>query len=473
MTVGEKIQKYRKGLGLSQEELGQKLLVSRQTISLWENDQTVPSIDNLMRLREIFGISVDEILDMEIKEKSSEIEPNETYRFEFTKEELHEIGRLQRRKNSIKPILFALSCIYLAIIFIGISAPNLMIGLVFGVLSFGLVGYIKGILALRKAWKNSTEQICKSTYEYKLFENSLEVNIYRENEKIRQLKCRYTEIEKIHQFGKWLFLQFGGLWFIIRGSELKEDAALYAYVCKNSAKTTKKSLPIGWKVASIVLFVASILSLFVACVLFALVSDANKLSVENMWVFFLMTPIPIASIIFGFASKAKGHTYIKNIIVGFIIMAFLCLYGSFTFIFASMYDHSDTPIIRIEQMTGIDIPEHFQISTQDWTEGSQSVARGYIYSVSDVYFDDTAVEEFEQQLASDEKWLPSVPNALVGIISSMSNYGSYDYILIYNVDTSEFNTLPRESGTFRFINILYSSEDNKMQIIEYSIDYAK
>lgn len=63
MTVGEKIQKHRKERGMSQEELGQLLLVSRQTVSLWEKDQTVPTIDNLMRLKEIFGISVDEILD--------------------------------------------------------------------------------------------------------------------------------------------------------------------------------------------------------------------------------------------------------------------------------------------------------------------------------------------------------------------------------------------------------------------------
>ena len=42
MTMGENIQKYRKERGLSQEELGNKLLVSRQTVSLWEKDQTVP-----------------------------------------------------------------------------------------------------------------------------------------------------------------------------------------------------------------------------------------------------------------------------------------------------------------------------------------------------------------------------------------------------------------------------------------------
>lgn len=67
MTVGENIQRYRKKLGLSQDQLGQKLLVSRQTISLWEKDQTVPTIDNLMLLKDVFQVSVDEILGVENK----------------------------------------------------------------------------------------------------------------------------------------------------------------------------------------------------------------------------------------------------------------------------------------------------------------------------------------------------------------------------------------------------------------------
>ena len=62
MKVGQKIQQLRKELGMSQEELGQRLLVSRQTISQWEIGQTLPAIDNLIRLRDIFGISIDEIL---------------------------------------------------------------------------------------------------------------------------------------------------------------------------------------------------------------------------------------------------------------------------------------------------------------------------------------------------------------------------------------------------------------------------
>lgn len=46
------------------------MLVSRQTVSLWEKDQTVPTVDNLMRLREIFGVSVDELLDFKPGKRS-------------------------------------------------------------------------------------------------------------------------------------------------------------------------------------------------------------------------------------------------------------------------------------------------------------------------------------------------------------------------------------------------------------------
>lgn len=103
MSVGKKIQAYRKQFNFSQEELGQKLLVSRQTVSLWEKDQTVPTVDNLMRLREIFGVSVDELLDIKPGEKEQKEEgapkPKavETYLFNYQKSELNEIYRLQKK----------------------------------------------------------------------------------------------------------------------------------------------------------------------------------------------------------------------------------------------------------------------------------------------------------------------------------------------------------------------------------------
>ncbi len=76
MTVGEKIQNLRKSLDISQEELGQKLYVSKQTVSQWENGITVPTTDNLIRLSEIFGVSVDEILGLANPIINADTEPS-------------------------------------------------------------------------------------------------------------------------------------------------------------------------------------------------------------------------------------------------------------------------------------------------------------------------------------------------------------------------------------------------------------
>ncbi len=62
MTIGEKIVKLRCSKNISQEELAEKLGVSRQSISKWEMDQALPQIDKVLQLSEIFAISTDELL---------------------------------------------------------------------------------------------------------------------------------------------------------------------------------------------------------------------------------------------------------------------------------------------------------------------------------------------------------------------------------------------------------------------------
>lgn len=66
MTLGQKILELRKKSGLSQEQLGEKVGVSRQTISNWELEETAPNPEQLKRLSNIFSISIDELLDNDI-----------------------------------------------------------------------------------------------------------------------------------------------------------------------------------------------------------------------------------------------------------------------------------------------------------------------------------------------------------------------------------------------------------------------
>ena len=71
MEVGEQIKKYRGALGLSQEAFAEKVYVSRQTISNWETGKNYPDINSLLRMSELFGVSVDVLLkgDVEVMKK--------------------------------------------------------------------------------------------------------------------------------------------------------------------------------------------------------------------------------------------------------------------------------------------------------------------------------------------------------------------------------------------------------------------
>ncbi len=68
MTTGEKITTLRKEKGISQEALAEKLAVSRQAVSKWENDTAVPTTENLVQLSKIFDTNIDFFLTDKAKQ---------------------------------------------------------------------------------------------------------------------------------------------------------------------------------------------------------------------------------------------------------------------------------------------------------------------------------------------------------------------------------------------------------------------
>ena len=63
ITLGEKLKSARKRVGLTQEQLAEKPLVSRQAITKWEADKGMPDIENLKRISKLLDISIDYLLD--------------------------------------------------------------------------------------------------------------------------------------------------------------------------------------------------------------------------------------------------------------------------------------------------------------------------------------------------------------------------------------------------------------------------
>ena len=72
MSLGNSLYNSRKKKGLSQEEVAEKLGVSRQTISKWETEETVPDIYQAKKLAKIYGLSLDELIDADLDQKEIE-----------------------------------------------------------------------------------------------------------------------------------------------------------------------------------------------------------------------------------------------------------------------------------------------------------------------------------------------------------------------------------------------------------------
>ena len=78
MNFNEKLISLRKSMGLSQEELGAEIKVSRQTISKWESGQSYPDFQRLVLLSDYFGLTLDELIrDVDVADVRAKNQSNE------------------------------------------------------------------------------------------------------------------------------------------------------------------------------------------------------------------------------------------------------------------------------------------------------------------------------------------------------------------------------------------------------------
>lgn len=122
MKFNEKLLKLRKEKGLSQEELGMEMQVSRQTISKWEAAQSYPDFTRLVMLSDFFDMTLDELVkDIDVQEVRENSLTNEKidsiYR---VSQEVDSIFQNKRMKDFIKGIKWFIvgSCIFVCLVMI-------------------------------------------------------------------------------------------------------------------------------------------------------------------------------------------------------------------------------------------------------------------------------------------------------------------------------------------------------------------
>ena len=83
MELGNKIKYYRGEKEFSQEELAERVYVSRQTISNWENNKSYPDINSIVLLSEVFEISIDNLIKGDVEQMKKEINSEDVKKLNF------------------------------------------------------------------------------------------------------------------------------------------------------------------------------------------------------------------------------------------------------------------------------------------------------------------------------------------------------------------------------------------------------
>lgn len=131
MEIGNQIKKFRKELELSQDELAERIFVSRQSVSNWENDKNYPDLKSLVLLSTIFNVSLDILIKGDIEAMKEKIQEN------FKTED---IARFKTEGN-----LFAV----LLLVMMLSAVPLTVFGGYIGIGVWGLIAAVTICLSLR------------------------------------------------------------------------------------------------------------------------------------------------------------------------------------------------------------------------------------------------------------------------------------------------------------------------------------
>lgn len=176
MNLGEKLFELRKEKNLTQDDVAEKLNVTRQTVSKWETNQSTPDFDKIVPLCELFEISPNELLTGEKQEqevvnneKNEEFNWNEAKKHLFTRgkddeDNYENMTRNQIKIKSAEVVSSSILIFFLAIAFAGIGTTVMMwnpvvVGCTFLILiGWGVTRIIKHFMSIPKFEKTKSEE---------------------------------------------------------------------------------------------------------------------------------------------------------------------------------------------------------------------------------------------------------------------------------------------------------------------------
>lgn len=343
MTLGEKIEFYRKQKNLSQEQLKDMLSVSRETVGIWEKDQARPTVDNLLKLKEIFGVTVDVLLseDTEIAQEDNLAEegPLESFTVTYQKDD---IRNFTMKANKDRIVLLSVFSLALFVIMLAsVSTSPWLFGMEVGFFLLSVVVTVRTILLIKKSIRFSEQQTANAVFQYDIYKDHIRQTVSRSGEEITMRKMLFSELSNIRRYGNLIVFQYVNHIFLVHTTDLGDNYFFFRslrarFLEVNQVKKPKQEpkRSDGLTVVSVLLFIFSIASILIAIFVAAEISmhEPNilyqpRVFAENLRVALCFLPIPVGSLVFGIITYRKGYAYKKNIVIGIIMTVFLLIFG--------------------------------------------------------------------------------------------------------------------------------------------------
>lgn len=155
MTIGTKIQTLRKQRGLSQEQFAETLGVSRQAVSKWEAEQSVPDIDKIILICDYFGVTTDYILrNTELPQTEQEPEPQPDILVQNNNTSQNEFNTENEEKKKKSALLLSVA---IMLYIVSVVPPILIDDAAGSALMFVMVAVATGIIVYRSILNSKTK----------------------------------------------------------------------------------------------------------------------------------------------------------------------------------------------------------------------------------------------------------------------------------------------------------------------------
>ncbi len=508
MSIGKEIYALRKQKGLSQEGLADRLQVSRQSVSLWETDQTVPSIDNLLRMCDIFGVSMDKLCGREVPPPAEDatklpaegsVPPGKNVSEKAPPDgenagmvacvssvadeaAVKELFGAQVRQTYAVYAVFIVLCLWAAVaqiaegVYEWLAVPGVL-------LLIAAVGLVCTAVRWRQRRKKFSADGPHETV-FRFYADRFEADCRSKSTFLSYCK-NYTDVERLDERGNYVCLLVDGGWILFDREKLTGDAALALHLLRGSAKVCRS--PLGKRTNErpalperkaavlrgvlLALFVLSLCSVLFGLLLVALIASSSPLPeaawsmAENMWAFLVFLPLPLASLLLGVYGRSKGLRCTKNIAAGGIAAVILFVYGLFPVFFAGDLSDDYAYLTRVETAVGIELPDEGVISTQYSDGGAAEGFKDLEESVAR-FADGAQTEAFEAGLAGGVLWQAALPgNAAVDEYARIRT-AEAEYYLIYNVQTGRYDGAVA-AGENEFYFLAYQTGKNLLYVFHY------